>query len=463
MDKRSTNLLISRAKIFLLAGLVGGMTACKDGIEPETPSTQQAAQTTKNVSDDSQGSQDSFMKHLSNVGASSFYSDKSVEFVPFMNGNNVAGIYLKEHGGNSAHGWRYGSDNVQVLDRNNIASTDGIVSFDVDNYNFIALDYNTFRMWNIENVPADDYLSKFSGMSTEVLAQTAKDSLIAAHADIEYANGIYDAITTGVCQWQEDYSKITLVSKGAKAGFLKHSDFGFKQGPTKIAGTTDKFETAPYIGGVESKRVKNPNAPVFFEGIAYVSVMPISDIQNPWIRGGLVGTGLHVFETDSMMASYGYGIDADTLRMHFNKWYHVAIIRRHADNKIKFVFGGYPAFTDFEERIWGVKSNDVSYVDAKETKVPNGLVHYSYVSETPEYSLYLSESEPLFYSGKTDTGTGLENVYCNAPRKNRTANDSTLPDEVVVSATYKEYTPDMVSIKGVEISIIFGGRRDKTR
>lgn len=465
MDNKCTNLIISRAKIFLLAGLLGGMSACKDNIEPQLPETQQTAQTNKSTTDDpqtSQNSQDSFMKHMSNVGATSFYSGKYINFSPTTNGENVSGLSYIERGYNELQGWHYGSENVRVLNRNDIASTDKTASFDVNNYNFFVQDKyiqgkKTYQVWNIENVPEDDYADKFAGLSNTALAQIAIDSLNAVNADAVYVDNIYNAITDNKGKWTLDNGKICLASKGNKSA-LKYSDYGFKRGPKKVAGEPDNYEHAPYIGGMDANRTEAPSKPKRFYGTAFVSVMPTDDYYYANAHGGIVGTHLHVFKTDSLRARYTHGATADTLVMPFIEWYKVMIVKEHKNNQVEIVFASYPWGTNYPELQWGTKWGETKgYVDVETAKAPNGINFSSFVSESPNYSVYFSLSEPLYYGKNNNTTTGIENVYCNAPKKNKASN-TIEPKEVVVSAEFREYRTDADGfINGVEFSFIFGG------
>lgn len=463
MDNKCTNLFISRAKLFLLVGLFSGMTACKDGIEPQLQETQQTAQTNITTTDNApQKSSDSFMKHMANVGATSFYSGKYINFSPTTNGEDVSGLYFIDHGYNELQGWHYGSENVRVLNRNDIASTDQTASFDVNNYNFFVQDKyiqgkKTYQVWNIENVPEDDYADKFAGLSNTALAQIAIDSLNAVNADAVYVDNIYNAITDNKGKWTLENGKMTLASKGNKSA-LKYSDFGFKQGPKKVAGEPDNYEHAPYIGGMDANRTEAPSERKRFYGTAFVSVMPTDDYYYANAHGGMVGTHLHVFKTDSLGARYTHGANADTLLMLFVEWYKVMIVKEHKNNQVEIVFASYPWGTNYPELQWGTKWGETKgYVDVKTAKAPSGINFSSYVSESQNYSVYFSLSEPLYYGKNTSTATGLENVYCNAPKKAKESSTIT-PTEVVVSAEYQEYRTDADGfIKGVEFSFIFGG------
>lgn len=465
MDNKCTNLFISRAKIFLLAGLLGGMSACKDNIEPQLQETQQTAQTNKSTTDDSQtsqNSQDSFMKHMSNIGATSFYSGKYVNFSPTTNGENVSGLSYIERGYNELQGWHYGSENVRMLNRSDFASTDQTASFDVNNYNFFVQDKyiqgkKTYQIWTIENVPEDDYNEKFDGLSNTALAQIAKDSLNAVNADAAYVDNIYNTISDNKGNWTLDNGKICLVSKGNTSA-LKYSDYGFKQGPKKVAGEPAHYETAPYIGGMDANRTGAPSKGTHFYGTAFVSVMPTDDYYYANAHGGIVGTHLHVFKTDSLGARYTHGATADTLIMPFLEWYKVMFVKEHNSNRVEMVFASYPWGTYYPELQWGTKwGADKGPVDANTAKAPNGLVYSSYVSESPEYSVYFSMSEPLYYGKNKNTTTGIENVYCNAPKQNKASNTID-PTEVVVSVEYREYRTDADGfINGVEMIFVFGG------
>ena len=465
--KKFANLFVSRTKVFLLAGLLGGMTACEDVLEPEIKqqNTMPITETKGNAPDNySEITNDSFMGHMSDLGATTFYNGQYANFTPSVNGGYVDGLFFTDYGHNTPHAWYYGSGNVQVLNRTDAGSTDGTASFGVDNYNFLVRDDATWKTWQIQNVPADEYSYVFGSMTPAVLAQRARDSLTVAGAAAGYTNTIYNAISSGDGTWTLDNGQMKFISKGTKVP-LQYSDFGLKQGPTKVVGAIepDKYETSSYIGGMSANRTDAPSTPMRFFGTAVVSVMPINDYDYAGARGGLVGTDLRTFTTDSLAATYSYGINADTLTMRFNGWYDLVLIREHGSEQIALGFGAYPAVSDFMTGKTKWSGNENTFVNAPINKAPNGIDFSSYVSESENYSVYVNVSEPLFYGEKTDITTGLDNVYCGAPRRAKASDDSTLPQEVVMSGDYKEYSANNVGgevlVTGVEISFAFGGRQ----
>ena len=459
--KKFTNLFVSRAKLFLLAALMGGMTACKDEFEPEMVTQEPTAstETNRNVPDNNTDyTQDSFMRHVSDLSSAQFYSGKYVEFSPYLNGGNVYGLEYKDHGHNTAESWHYGSNYAHSLNRTDGGSTDKTASFGMSDHTFSVTEYDTYHTWRIENVFDDDYTNIFDGISNPVLAQHARDSMTAANASSTCIDNICNAITNNNGTWSSQNGQMKLLSKGEAAG-LRFADFGLKQGITPVEKAPGQYETSTYFGGNENKHTAAPSESVRFMGTAYVSLMPTDDYYHPYCRGPITGTGMRVLPTDSMGARYYYGTEADTLYMPFKGWYALTIIRNHANNQIQMEFGGYPVGSSFPKATWGTTWNTSNIVPVVKGKAPNGLDFSSYVSESEDYSVYFSMSEPLFYTESTDTPTGLENVYCGAPRRSPAAYSSTLPDEVAMGFEYKEYTQTVDVIKGIELHIAFAGIR----
>ena len=448
-------------KLFLLVCAVLALVACKDRLEPEsdTPNTPATANQQPS-SYESQKSGDTFMQHIANPGATNFYASHYASFTPSVSAGVVNGLNYVELGHNTKHAWYYGSDNTRILNRTDGTSTDASATFGMENYAYTVPDTNDFHTWQIKNVPASVYHSVFENMSNATLAQRAADSLNAVNAKAAFTEGVSGGIKEGYGSWNANGDHFNLLSKGSKAGFLHYSDFGFKQGPTPVQYASEKYETVPYIGGVEANQMQAPpSMRTKYYGTAYVCVMPTEDPLSPGARGGLVGTGLEIFATDSGMSTYSYGVEADTLRMPFNGWYTVGVIKRHSDDRITLIFDGYPIVTSFDEGMWGTRWNQPDLINAPRTIMPNGLKYSLFSSEADDYSVYVSISDPLFYGENQNEATGLDNVYCGTPRKSKADNNPSIPGEVVICGEYKEYKLDGVSTKGVEISFIYGARK----
>lgn len=448
--------------MFVLTASFFVFSACEEHLEPEQDSNMRTTDTRQVSNYESNKSGDNFMKHIYNLGGATFYVGEYAKFNPYLNGTDIAGLYYIDYGYNSAHGWYYGSNMVHNLTRVSNLSTKDTASFDITNSEFTVYDVNTSQIWSIENVPENDYQTIFANMSNATLAQRAMDSLTAAGAEASYKNGIYNSILAGNGTWTTNSSYINLVSYGAKIGMI-HSDYGFKQGPAKLAGDPSKYETLPYIGGVESERADAPSENTRFWGTAYVSVMPTNDYLTPNARGAKAGLdGLHVFSTTQMLAMYACGEIADTLMMSFNSWYDVNVLRYHdGSNQTAMIFLSYPYNTGFPKNTWGITNKQTDYITTQ-NQFPNGADFVSYVSETSDMSLCFYVSEPMFFGRNTNTTTGLDNVYCGAPkRKTMATNSSITPDEVVISGEYKEYRNNGSSNQGVEISFVYGGKRQK--
>ena len=449
-------------KLFFLVCAVLALVACKDRLEPEsdTPNTPATANQQPS-SYESQKSGDTFMQHIANPGATNFYASHYASFTPSVSAGAVNGLNYVELGHNTKHAWYYGSDNTRILNRTDGTSTDASATFGMENYDYTVIDNDNYRAWQIKNVPASVYHSVFENMSNAALAQRATDSLTAANAEVAYINGVNTSIVNSEGEWTASGNLVYLLSKGSKAGFLHYSDFGFKQGPTPVQNASGKYETVPYIGGVEANQMQAPpSMRTKYYGTAYVCVMPTSEHYYPTARGGIIGTGLEIFATDSGMSTYSYGVEADTLRMPFKGWYTVGVVKRHSDDQIMLIFDGYPINSSLLEAEWGTQWNQADYVEAPRTIMPNGLKYSLYSSEANDYSVYVSISDPLFYGENQNEATGLDNVYCGTPRKSKADNNPSIPGEVVICGEYKEYRKNPGSSRyGVEISFIYGARK----
>lgn len=450
------------SQVLLLAGLLVGMTACKDSLESELNQQSKTLNKLNMPGDDQPDYSDPFMKHItSGLGSTTFYVGQYAKFTPVLSGDNISGLLYTDYGHNTKYAWYYGSDKPNNANRNMGVVTDSIARFDTDtNYVFTALDYDTYNLWEIKNVPGNVYHQTFEGMSHSALAQLAKDSLTAANADKDYTDGVYNFILSygqyGL--WETRGAGFNLLSKGKKIALLAYSDVGFKQGPAPV-GKTTRYEASPYIGGDENKRMSAPSQPLKFEGTAFVSVMTTNDqVYYPNSHGASAGTGLEFFLTDVSTATYAYGVNTDTLKMEFNGWYKIEIIREYsagATGQMKVSFPYYPSIATFPEKVWGVHWNQSGAVNAKLFKAPNGINFSVYDSESEGNYFNMAISEPLFY-GKTSTDvtTGLNNVYA-APKRQAAYSEPQLPREVVISGEYKEY----LSGAGIEVNFVFGGGR----
>ena len=270
---------LSRVKVLVLAAMLLGFSACEERIESgqQQEQNQQMADSRQTTTNENAMSGDTFMRHLSNPDAATFYNSLYANFTPSVNGGYVDGVFFTDYGHNTPHGWYYGSNNVRVLNRTDGPTTDGTATFGVDNYNFLVRDNATWQTWQIQNVPADEYSSVFGSMTPAVLAQRARDSLTVAGASADYTNTIYNAILSGDGTWTAegngkwtlDNSQMKLVSKAAKVP-LRYSDFGLNQGPIRVAGAIDpdKYETSSYIGGMSANRTDAPSTPMRFFGTA---------------------------------------------------------------------------------------------------------------------------------------------------------------------------------------------------
>ena len=450
-------------KLVVLTALFGSMTACKDVLEPEASPVQQSTQANKNVyeQDAQYSGDDTFMKHIGNVGVAEFYVGKYAKFTPSTNGSNVDGLFLTDYEHFLPQSWYYGSNTARFIQRTDGQSTDRTAKFGMDNYAFNVDVDGITELWKIDNVSPEAYNSTFKDMPKETLAQRAKDGLNAINVSSVFVNYLYDAILNDKGTWYQKSDQSGILSKGEQSGLL-YSDYGLFQGIVPVSGATGIYETFPYLGGVEANRVKNPKPNKGFAGTAYVSVMPTEDTWHPFSNGGITGIGLQIFSTDSMMAEYSHGDVADTLYMPFTKWYYVTVIIQHENNKMQIAFSGYPNGTGLAEATWGTKWKQFvgsQFVDVTQETGLNGAKYWKYNLDNTDCSVEVNLFEPMYFGKNNNPTTGLNYVYC-APKRNAASDGSIEPTEMVIGGEYKEYRPTSAGIVvGTEISFVFGGRR----
>lgn len=455
-------------KLVVLAALLGAMTACKDVLEPEASPVQQSTQANKNVyeQDAQYSGDDTFMKHIGNVGAAEFYVGKYAKFTPSTNGSNVDGLFLTDYEHFLPQSWYYGSNTARFIQRTDGQSTDRTAKFGMDNYAFNVAVEGIPELWKIDNVSPDAYNSIFKDMTKETLAQRAKDGLNDINVSSVFVDYLYDAILNNKGTWYPKNDQISISSKGiwrkgAEIHGMLYSDCGLFHGIVPVSGVAGKYETFPYLGGVEANRVKDKPKPKIFSGTAYLSVMPTDDAMHPFSHGGITGIGLQFFETDSMMARYHHGDVADTLDMHFKKWYHVTLIIQHDNNKMQMLIRGYPVGTGLPEPTWGAKGwkehVGSQVVDVTQETGLNGAKYWKYNLDNTDCSVEVNLFEPMYFGKNNNPTTGLNYVYC-APKRNAASDGSIKPIEVVIGGEYKEYRPTSSgTVIGTEISFVFGG------
>ena len=475
--KNLINLNPSRLKVFLLAALMGGMTACKDVLEPEM-TTQQQSNTTSTAratfENEEPGSQDVFMKHLSSAYDAEFYAGAGGYFYPSIPGyyDDVDGLYISDYTDYGAQGnYAYYNQDEHFANRIDGQSLDGTASFVMNNYIYSVSVASTGESWKMLNVPEEVYFNSYQNMSNTLMSVSARNYLTSVGADAVYTDSICKAISDGRGSWTMMPVQTTVMSKGAGVG-LHHSDFGLIEGPVPVAGEPSKHETYPYIGGVSYKRVNASSDYAKYKGTAYVSVMPTDDLLQSTSNNGNVGRGLQVFATDSAAATFSHGAVADTLVMPFNDWYTVTIITQHSNNQMKLSFDNFPTNL-WDDDLWGTRwsldCNPFVYYPVQKNEMPNGVNFYNYNSQTGQFpqigykSVDVSVSEPLFYDGEnTGTTTGLDYVYCAPARRTQAEDDSPyIANEAVINGSYKELHTDAVSTKGTEIGFVFGGVRQR--
>ena len=349
-----------RAKVFMLAGFLTGMTACKDVNEPEMKSgTQQTISSHYIMNNENNESQDKFMKHLSDINNSKFYITPDAYFRPEIGvSGNVAGVYFKEYSedNDNVNESLYWPSNSEEYMERIYNPTDTVALFKDNKWNFYVggCFADPGEDWKIRNVPNSVYQNTFLNMSDSALALLAKNHLQSVNADPGHVQHIYQAIIDGYGVWSACGDSLGMSSLGAKIG-LKHSDIGLCEGTEPVKGDSTKHEMFPYCGGVEHKRLNASSASTRFKGMAHVSVMPTEKSLHSPSYGGITGIGLQKFSTDSAGATFSHGSVSDTLLMPFNNWYTVKVIMNHNTKQIEFYAENYQS--SLPENVWGLYNN----------------------------------------------------------------------------------------------------------
>ncbi len=456
---------IKNAKVFLLAGLMGGMTACKDAMEPEMQVNDKNMPTGQyaDVNNQTQ-SNDLFMTHLSDINGSKFFVGGDCMIRPYAVSNRIEGLYSFELNDEDSETLDYSNDTEEYLGRVNVSSEDGTAFFRAEGWSFYVGGCfpDPREDWKIEGVSDALYHLEFENMSDSALAKKAKDHLESINADAGHVQHIYQAIIDGNGRWKFEIDTIGMSSKGNKIG-LRHADFGLVQGSTPVKGEPSKHETFPYFGGVDSKVLQTPSDPMNFKGTAYVSVMPTDNTDSPHSYGGIVGVGLRVFQTDSAAATLSHGTVADTLTMPFNNWYTVKVITNRNTQQIEFYVENYQS--DLPENVWGIYNkihNNFSGV-REVSPLSSDVKFYTSRDDASNENMSIAVSSPLYYGEEENLTTGLNNVYCAPARKSKATSDTVEPNEVVLEGFYDQHRTDGTVIKGTEISFVFGGIKQKQR
>ena len=263
---------LKRTKVFLLAGLMGGMYSCKDVLEPEIPEkghTQFANALYNNDTTMQNLPNDKFMQHLSDINNASFSVMGEDVFRPTTDANgyvnqfwlNTAYTVCSDFDEHLNYVCYTGAKTISKLtNRIDDRSVDSVATIDLGKkYEFVVNGcfQDPREDWGIHEVDEDTYNSVFRNMSDTALAQMAWDRLTEVNSDPGHRQSIYDAILQGKGRWESTQEIVSMISKGAKIG-LKHSDVGLVQGSVPIQGEPEKHEHFPYSGGVETKRAFAP-------------------------------------------------------------------------------------------------------------------------------------------------------------------------------------------------------------
>lgn len=454
------NLYSTKTKVFILSGLLGGMTACKDVVEPELKTnSQQTTQTHYVVDTDDQSSGDTFLKHLSDIYNTKLYVGSDCYFRPDVGADgNVAGIYGKESSDSySGESLMWNSDSEEYMERR-YNPMDTKAFFKDNEWHFYVGGFfsDPAEDWKIKGVSANDYQNIFANMSDSALAQLAKNHLQSVNADPGHVQNIYQGIIDGHGVWTQGEDSVSMLSFGAKIG-LKHSDVGLCEGSQPVMGDSTKHETFPYCGGVEHKRLNAPSAPMKFKGTAYISVMPAEkSVEHSGANGGITGVDLRTFATDSATATLLHGVDADTLIMPFNNWYTIRIITNRQTYQIEMRAENYQS--SLPKNVWGLytETQNNSYTMGASDIMPE----IKWLS-TENVNQSIAMSLPEYFGEEENITTGLDYVYCAPARKAKASSDETEPSEVVVQGFIDEVRTEGALLKGAEIGFVFGGVKQR--
>jgi hypothetical protein len=462
---------IKTSKIFLLAGLMGGLTACKDVIEPDMPEKTQMTNMQHSYSDEPGFSNDGFMQHLSDIGGSAFYVMDAAKIQPVLNGNGSVNQFLitsmpdcdshDEHLNYACYIGKTTSFGNRVDD----GSVDSVGVFDLGKVYEFRIDgcfYDPREDWAIHEVDEDSYNNVFKNMSDSALAQMAWDRLTEVNANQGHRQNIYDSILAGHGRWEVTHDIVPIKSKGAKVG-LQHSDFGLLQGTTHIQGEPEKCENFSYCGGVESKRLPAPNENAKYKGKAYLVIednyyYKIDDTD----RWGNGTRAMRILATDSAAATFSHGINADTLVMPFNDWYTVTIITKNNGQQMEYYCENYQSV--LPETTWGLQNPINNNLSSEMVEAEIGSKFYFSEQNNNNSEISIGVSVPDYYGENTDITTGLDYVYCAPARRAAQSNNSTMPREVVMQGILGEKNTTSSTLKlGCEINFVFGGINQNQR
>lgn len=453
------------AKVFLLAGLMGGLTACKDVLEPEMKTdNRQTSSGQYFANNDDQPQYDGFMKHLSDINGTQFYSMTESRFGFMTDGTgNANQLYGESFGGCDSHeewlNWICANNRTDIINGQRIddGSVDSVATFKMaKKYKFIVEGCfaDPRENWALYEVDEDSY-NVLKNKTLAELAQIAWDRLTEVNADSGHRQSIYDAILAGYGRWDSQEDIVPIKTKGAKIG-LRHSDVGLIQGDVTAKNDPDNHEHYPYSGGVASKRLPEPQDYAKYNGKSYAvinnnTISRVDDLGH-W-DSELIDS--RMVATDSAAATFAHGAVADTLTLPFNNWYTVKFIIYNNGQQVGYIFeNNQPTPFNIQNTV-----SDNLPVTKGQTEID---IDYSNVKGYNGVSFLLSS--PDYYGTNSDITTGLENVYCAPAKRSKASSDNTIPDEVVMHGAFSEeiWTSDTTR-KEVGMYFVFGGVKQKQR
>lgn len=457
---------LRNAKVFLLAGLMGGMTACKDVLEPEIKqNTQQTTSGKYIINNEDQPIYDNFMKHLSDIESARFYvAGTTIRFTLGGDGN-VNRFYIFEPDGFDPRSEiiSYAPDQEHSADRTYDfagSNTDAFFGETDWDYRVEGVFPDPHENWGIYDVPQEVYHHYFQALPDTTLARMAYEHLDSINADPGHRDNIYNAILQGHGVWQQEQGVFKFASQGQKIG-LRHSDIGTIEEAQRTRNSDEGAAT--YMGGMAEERSQVPAEPTKFIGKACASIC-VSRHDTCSYAGHHVDfdEGYRIVSTDSAAATLSHGDIADTLIMPFNGWYKVKVITQHANKHVDISFENYPSNSELDATQWGVHNGSQHSFAVADTTFANGVNMYVGGTGNEDAGVELATTTPLYFGKEEGVTTGLDNVYC-APKRSKSSYDSSTPTEVVTQVFYTDVYNQSGKKKESVISFVFGGVKQNQR
>ena len=461
---------LRNAKIFLLASLVGGLTSCKDVLEPEIKSDALHTPNGQYVNNnDDQPTYDSFMKHMPNVANAVFYEPtEDTHYFLFRTDPLTQNVTRISEIRDAKNKDRNIQNTYELIRRDNTC-VNGSANFMTEGLWFYEVEYEgnggPGGNWSIECVSQDQYDNLYRDMPDSTLANIAEARIVQTHPeDAVHAKKIHDAILNGQGHWeQDDPFLVTFNSKGDQQN-LKYSDFG-----TFEASTMDFSEsfTSMYSGGIKANEINKTTVPAqTFKATAFGNVR--CDKRENTVFGDinlmLVSTGL-----DSATITID-ALQNETIVMPFKNWYTVTIIRTNNS-----VVSRFETSNSVIPGNWQLPHQNTTETGYREGEQDNGLyakdgyagvltedgiltgTSMNYYTDETGYIEFVAQGyrqdwsqnnhmQFTFCLGGTNRPrpedqitTGLDNVYCAPARRGSASNVHSSHNQVIKSKLLRKF------------------------